>query len=147
MKNVDGVIAELREYQWELGKRFPEKSCQEIQKMVEQFLKTFYDYKNYYYEGGNKMNIKDAYFCAYSVSREVYLDMLIDDGLSKDIAKRLVLEIDNVTVNDFKNPDECVQIGFDIIGSEEDLAVVDKILKKRYGDDENDDENDEDIGP
>ena len=138
MKNVDKVIAELREFQWEFKNRFPKMSDQKIKRLVKRFLKTFYDHEDYYCydKGKNKMKIKDAYFCEYRMSREIYLEMLIDDGLSEDVAERLVLEINGVTVHDFKNPDEGVQIGFDITGSEEDLAEVDEILKKMYGDDD-----------
>lgn len=133
MENVNEVIKEAREHQRELQQLFPNASEEEIEKMVRQFIATFYDYRRYYYyKEDKKMKIQDAYFCPYEMAKDFYLDGLVDEGLSKDVAERLTLKVNEILIGNFSDPDECVRIEFNIFGNDEDLALVDEILQVRY---------------
>lgn len=89
-----------------------------------------------------QVNIKiaetsDVYLVPYEMAKDIYLEMLTDEDLPleqrlpKDVANRLALSIEEVTVRPFDN-DESVCIHLKIRGSEQDIYNLNKVLQAIY---------------
>lgn len=87
--------------------------------------------------------IFDVYCVPYDMAKWCYLEELTDKNLpqqvSKDVAKRLALSVEQVVVKPF-DEDECVFIELKIRGSEQDIEKVNEVLRARYDSDEQEDE-------
>lgn len=62
---------------------------------------------------------------------EVHENIPVNQQLSKNIAKRLALSVEDVTVESFDDNDGCVVIRLKIRGSKQDIDKVNKVLKAR----------------
>lgn len=88
----------------------------------------------------------DVYFVPYQMAKELCIWELTDEDLpanqqlSKDVAKRLALSVEEVTVRTFYDDDDGVYIQLKIRGSEQDIEKVNEVLQARYDSVEQEDE-------
>lgn len=80
-----------------------------------------------------------VYVVPYQMAKDFWLEDLTEvhencpanQRLSKDVAKRLGLSIDEITVRPLHDIDECLYIQLRIRGSKQDIEKVNKVLKAR----------------
>lgn len=81
----------------------------------------------------------DVYVVPYQMAKDFWLEDLTEvhencpanQRLSKDVAKRLALSIEEVAVESFSDNDGGVYIKLKIRGSKQDIEKVNKVLKAR----------------